>query len=139
MRKILVGLVAVATVALLAVAVPAGANNIPLTGSPLEGLLQCVQSPCASTSPANEPFFVRGGFAGEPAADLVNPLHRFELTVDGRSVQGITDLDLVSNPDAKWDVFNFRFGMTGVHTFVGCWYGTDGARLFCGVRTVTFV
>jgi hypothetical protein len=123
----------------LAIAAPAGANNVPLTGSPLGGLLECVATPCASEFPATEPFFVRGGFAGEPRADLVNPLHRVELTVDGKRVHGITDLDLVGDPDSKWYVFNFSHGMTGVHTFVGCWFGTDGAQLFCGTRTVTFV
>jgi hypothetical protein len=116
-------------------ATSAQANNVPLFDTTF-GLSACSASPCASTLPANEPFSVRGGFVGEARPDLVNPTHRFELTVDGVPMQGITDLDL--SEASKWYVYNFREGMTGVHTFVGYWYGTDGSLVLTGTRTVTF-
>jgi hypothetical protein len=59
------------------------------------------------------------------------------LTVDGEPVPSILDLDLVSAETSKRFITNFRFGLTGVHTLVGCWY-VDGALLYCGTRTVTF-
>jgi hypothetical protein len=131
--------VVVAVSAALAVAAliggTAAANSVPYFETNF-GLAPCVAAPCYSTLPANEPFSVRGGFAGEPRADLVNPQHRFELTVDGVPQQGITDLDL--SEGTKWSVYNFRQGMTGVHTFVGSWYGTDGSLVQSGTRTVTF-
>jgi hypothetical protein len=119
----------------LVLAGSAHANNVPYFDTNF-GLGPCIASPCASTLPAGEPFSVRGGFVGEPREALVNPAHRFELTVDGDAQRGITDLDL--REASKWYVFNYRHGMTGVHTFVGCWYGTDGSLIFCGTRTVTF-
>ena len=68
---------------------------------------------------------------------LLDPQTRFELTVDGQAVPSALDLDVVGEPASKRYVTNFRFGMTGVHTLVGCWYA-EGVLVQCGTRTITF-
>jgi hypothetical protein len=118
----------------------ASANSIPTTGSQI-GLGTCVASPCTSTFPAGEPFFIRHGFIsdGTPGdvSVLLNPGTRFVLTVDGEQAASTVDLDRTAEPPSKLNLSNFRFGLTGVHTFVGCWY-VEGTLLYCGTRTVTF-
>lgn len=118
-------------------ATTASSGNVPTVGDSL-GIL-CVPNCTAAVPKAGDPFHVAHGFSGEPRADLLNPAHRFELTVDGEQMQGAIDLDLHSDPSSKRYVFNFRDGMTGTHEFVGCWYRTDSALDFCKTRTVTFV
>jgi hypothetical protein len=118
-------------------AAPVAAGTIPTTGSPLP-LGQCVATPCVSTFPAGEPFFVRHGFTNEAVGALVDPGTRFELSVDGAPVSSAVQLDLVGAETGKLFVSNFRFGLTDVHVFVGCWY-FEGALVQCGRRTVTFV
>jgi hypothetical protein len=135
MRRKFVVAVAAALV-FAALAGTARANSVPQFDLRF-GLSACIASPCASTLPANEPFSARGGYMGDPRESLVNPAYRFELTVDGITQQGILDLDLANA--SKFYVYNFRDGMTGTHTFVGCWYGTDGSLSLCGTRTVTFI
>ena len=114
--------------------------DVPTTGERIN-LIVCVAAPCESTYPAGQPFFVRHGFGSdgsEQDADaLLDPKTRFELTVDGKTVPQILDLDLVSDLPSQRYVSNFRFGLTGVHTFVGCWYA-EGTLVFCGTRTITF-
>jgi hypothetical protein len=131
---------AVATVALAfacaALAVPAGATGVPTTGTRVT-LGQCVATPCESTLPAREPFFIEHGFVDSSRDVLVNPRTRFELSVDGALVPATVVLDLTGAEPSKLYLTNFRFGLTGVHTFVGCWYA-DGALLFCGTRTIAF-
>jgi hypothetical protein len=131
---------ALAALVLAFAAAPAGATGVPTTGTPIT-LGNCVASPCVSTYPAGEPFFVRHGFITDGTeADLralLDPQTRFELTVDGQAVPAILDLEVNADPPSKGYLTNFRFGMTGVHTFVGCWY-SDGALVYCGTRTVTF-
>lgn len=122
-------------------ATTASAGNVPRMGDQRVGLLQCalgVTGACGDLSlTAGEAFHVAHGFTGEPWADLVNPLHRFELTIDGAQVHGAIDLD--NGASEKWYVFNFPTGMTGTHTFTGCWYSPDGSLAFpCGTRTVHF-
>jgi hypothetical protein len=120
----------------------AKAGNVPRMGERV-GLITCaigVPGACDDlTLSAGEPFHVAHGFTAEPWADLVNPLHRFELSIDGAQVHGAIDLDRATLE--KWYVFNFPHGMTGTHTFTGCWYGTDGSLTYpyCGTRTVHFV
>ena len=132
--------IAAAAFALAAVVGPAGAASIPTAGAPIT-LGQCVASPCVSTYPAGEAFFVRHGFItdGNDAdlAFLLDPQTRFELTVDGQAVPSALELDVVGDPASKLHVTNFRFGMTGVHTLVGCWYA-EGVLVQCGTRTITF-
>jgi hypothetical protein len=123
-------------VALAFAAAPAGATGIPTTGAQIT-LGNCVASPCESTYPAGEPFFVRHGFVEETRATLVDPATRFELTLDGEQVPAALQLDVVGSETSKLYVSDFRFGLTGVHTLVGCWYGR-GVLLFCGTRTITF-
>jgi hypothetical protein len=131
---------ALAALVLAFAAAPAGATGIPTTGTPIT-LGNCVASPCASTYPAGEPFFVRHGFITDGTeADLrflLDPQTRFELTVDGQLAPSALELDLDGDPPSKRYITNFRFGMTGVHTFVGCWY-SEGALVYCGTRTITF-
>jgi hypothetical protein len=126
---------AAAALVFAALAGTARANGVPQFDLKF-GLSACIASPCDSTLPANESFSVRGGYVGDAREDLVNPSYRFELAVDGVTQQGILNLDLANA--SKFYVYNFRDGMTGTHTFVGCWYGTDGSLSFCGARTVTF-
>lgn len=133
--------IAAAALAFAAVAVGfAGASPIPTTGAPLT-LGQCVATPCISTYPAGEAFFVKHGFTTDGAdadlAFLLDPQTRFELTLDGQPVRSALELDVVSEPAAKLYVTNFRFGLTGVHTLVGCWYA-EGVLVQCGTRTITF-
>jgi len=98
----------------------------------------CVATPCVSTFPAGEPFFVRHGFTDEARSILVDPSTRYELSVDGVAVPSAIELDVVGDSTAKYNVSSFRFGMTGTHVFVGCWYHL-GALDACAQRTVTFV
>ena len=127
------------TVGALTAASASGAP--PTTGSQIT-LGTCVASPCVSSYPAGEPFFVRQGFTTDGTREdlrvLLDPQTRFELTVDGTKVPATVDLDVTAANASKRYVSNFRFGMTGIHTFVGCWY-SDGTVVFCGTRTVTFV
>ena len=129
--------IAAAALVFAAVAVAA---PIPTTGAPIT-LGQCVASPCVSTYPAGEAFFLRHGFITDGTdADrsaLLDPQTRFELTVDGHAVPSALELDVVGDPASKRYVTNFRFGMTGVHTLVGCWYA-EGVLVQCGTRTITF-
>jgi hypothetical protein len=130
---------ALALVCAALAAAPAGAGRIPTTGTQIT-LGQCVATPCVSAFPAGEPFFVRHGFIQDPGtdvADLLDPGTRFELTLDGQPVPGALELDVTGDPPSKLYVTNFRFGLTGVHTLVGCWY-SQGSLLYCGIRTITF-
>jgi hypothetical protein len=139
MRRIRIYLVVVTALAVSAfTAIPAGANSIPTTGSPLRVGLPCVGTPCTSTLPANEPFFVSHGFVNEAKEALVSPETRYELSVDGDPVPSTVDLELSGEASSKLNVSNFRFGMTGTHVFVGCWY-FEGVFLYCAQNTVTFV
>jgi hypothetical protein len=121
-------------------AAPAGATDVPTTGTPIT-LGTCVASPCVSTYPAGEPFFVRHGFITDGTEEdfrvLLDPQTRFELTVDGQAVPATLDLDVNGSPPSKRYLTNFRFGLTGVHTLVGCWY-SEGTLVYCGTRTITF-
>jgi hypothetical protein len=135
-------LVGTLTIAASISATTASAGNVPRMGDQGVGLLACangVPGACDDlTLTAGEAFHVAHGFATEPWPDLVNPLHRFELTIDGTQVHGAIDLDKATLE--KWYVFNFPQGMTGTHTFTGCWYSTDGSLAFpCGTRIVHFV
>jgi hypothetical protein len=118
-------------------AAPAGANNVPTTGTRILLGLPCSVTPCVSTFPANEPFFIASGFVNEPRDVLVDPRTRFDLFVDGEAVQSTVDLDLNAAEPSKFNLSNFRFGLTGVHVFVGCWY-YEGLFVTCAQRTVTF-
>ena len=118
------------------------AGNVPRTGERLSFSCAIIGAPCTETSlPASEPFFVAQGFniIGITKEDLLDPDLHFELSVDGERAHGALDLDLNAEVPQKAYVFNFRPGMTGTHTFTGCWYGTDGSLLFCGTRVVHFV
>jgi hypothetical protein len=135
------GLAAAAVIALAGVAASSAAGDVPRMGDQRVGLIACangVPGGCDDlTLVAGEAFHVAHGFVGEPWKDLVNPLHRFELTVDGKRAHGAIDLDRATGE--KWYVFNFPRGMTGTHSFTGCWYGTDGTLWTCATRTVYFV
>jgi hypothetical protein len=139
-RHTVAWLAVVATVAIGATTAAAG--NAPRTGERLNFGCAIIGTPCTDASlPANEPFFVAHGhnIVDITKEDLLDPDLRFELSVDGEQAQGVLDLDLNAEVPTKTYVFNFRFGMTGTHTFTGCWYGTDGSLLFCGTRVVHFV
>jgi hypothetical protein len=103
------------------------------------GLFQCAFAPpCGEvTLAASQALFVAHGFSGEPKDDILNPLHRFELTVDGVEMHGAVDVELDVEV-SKTYVFNFPRGMEGTHTFTGCWYAVDGALIACGTRIVHF-
>jgi hypothetical protein len=120
----------------------ATAGNVPRTGERLSFTCAIIGAPCTATSlPAGEPFFVSHGYniVGLTEAELLDPQLRFELSVDGEPIQGALDLDLVADVPGKAYVFNFRHGMTGTHTFTGCWYHSGGSLNFCGTRVVDFV
>jgi len=118
-------------------AAPAGANAVPTTGTRILLGLPCSITACVSTFPASEPFYIASGFVNEPRDVLVDPSTRFELSVDGEPVLSIVDLDLTAAEPSKFNLSNFRFGMIGVHVFVGCWY-YEGRLVACAQRTVTF-
>ena len=123
------------------VAASAWAGNVPRLGDQHVGLATCaVDGTCSDlTLTADASFFVAHGFTAESWSDIVNPIHRFELAVDGLQVHGALDLDRYAGGlGDKWYVFNFPGGMTGTHTFTGCWYATDGELIFCGTRVVHF-
>ena len=136
MHRTKIGVAAALMTVVVALAVGSAGATIPTTGSAIT-LNDCVASPCASTFPAGEPFWIGHGFTNESREFLVNPSTRFELEVDGEQAHSIVALDLIEPETGKLNVSNFRTGMAGVHTFVGCWYGED-VLVFCGTRTVTF-
>lgn len=115
------------------------AGDVPRMGDQRVGLFACGFSPpCDDVSlTANEAFHVAHGFTGEAKADILNPQHRFELSIDGVQQHGAIDLD--PGGEAKVYVFNFPQGMSGSHAFTGCWYATDGSLTACGTRVVHFV
>lgn len=115
--------------------------DIPRTGDQRVGLLLCaLTGDCSDlTLAADEPFFVQHGFTAESCVDQRNPLHRFELFVDGVEQHGALELTKADGGLCdKLYIFDFRNGMTGTHTFTGCWYGPDGALQSCGTRIVHF-
>jgi len=126
-----------------ACSVAAGASaDVPRTGDQRVGLLACaLTGDCPDlTLTASEPFFVQHGFTAESCADQRNPLHRFELSIDGVEQHG--PIDLSTTGDGLCDklyVFDYRNGMTGTHAFTGCWYAVDGSLTECGTRIVHFV
>ena len=129
----------VAAAGLYASALSAG--NVPRMGDQRVGIFACAYpGPCAPiTLEADEAFHVAHGMGDESWNDLLNPLTRFELTVDGVQVHGAIDLDK-GDPDSlssKVFVFNFPQGMTGTHSFTGCWYRPAGLDA-CGTRIVNF-
>jgi hypothetical protein len=136
-KHLALSLTVLAAVAFLAI--PAGASNVPRMGDQRVGLFQCAFAPpCGEVSlTANEAFSVAHGFSNEPIEDLLNPLHRFELRVDGVERHGAIDLELQGEGSRTY-VFNFPQGLDGTHAFTGCWYGTDGALVACGTRIVHF-
>ena len=136
MHGLRIGAVAAIALACAVLAASAGATGAPRTGTQVT-LGNCVAAPCASTLAAGEPFFIEHGFVDSSRQDLVNPRTRFELSVDGTSVYATLVLDLNGEEPSKLYLTNFRLGMTGVHTFVGCWYA-NGALLYCGTRTINF-
>ena len=120
----------------------AAGGNVPRTGERISFACAIIGQPCSDvTLPASEPFHVQAGhnIIGITKEELLDPDLRAELSIDGVPQHGVLDLDLVAEVPTKWDVFNFRFGMTGTHTFTVCWYGADGAQEFCGTRVVHFV
>jgi hypothetical protein len=138
LRKTIAPLCILAALALASASAAAG--NVPRMGDQRVGIFVCAFAPpCGEISlTADEAFHVAHGFTGEPTEDLLNPRHRFELSVDGVQVRGAIDLDLGDFTE-KWYVFNFPQGMIGTHAFTGCWYATDGAVIACGTRVVHFV
>jgi len=118
-------------------AAPAGANSIPTTGDRILVGIPCSITSCVSTYPANQPFFIEHGFVNEAKDVLVDSGTRYELSVDGEAVASALELDLNAAEPSKFNLTNFRFGMTGVHVFVGCFY-YEGALVTCAQRTVTF-
>jgi hypothetical protein len=128
---------ALAVVVAAVAVVPAAAGTIPTTGSAIRVGIPCSATPCSTTYPADTPFFVRHGWVGEPVDQLLDPGTRYDLSVDGVLVPSATQVDVVGDETAKYAVRNFRFGMSGVHVFVGCWY-LEGALQLCAQNTVTF-
>jgi hypothetical protein len=129
---------ALAAVVAAVAAVPATAGTIPTTGSAIRVGIPCSATPCVSTYPAGEPFFIRHGWVDQSVEQLLDPGTRYDLWVDGVFVPSATQLDVVGDEVSKLDVRNFRFGMTGTHVFVGCWY-LEGELQLCAQNTVTFV
>lgn len=134
--------IAALAVVVAACAVAAGASaDIPRTGDQRVGLIVCaLTGVCPDlTLAANEAFFVQHGFTAESCADQRNPVHRFELSIDGVEQHG--PIDLSRTADGLCDklyVFDYRNGMSGTHTFTGCWYAVDGSLQACGTRVVHF-
>jgi hypothetical protein len=106
------------SLALLAIAAPAGANAVPRTGDKLS-----LFAP-PSTHPADTAFFVAQGFSCENDFPCLDPTTRFVLSVDGVETSPVLDLEIDHGiPASKTDVSNFRFGLpAGQHTFHGEWY-----------------
>jgi hypothetical protein len=98
----------------------AAAGNVPRMGDQRVGIFACAFAPpCGDVwLSADEPFHVAHGFTGEPKEDLLNPLHRFELSIDGVQEHGAIDLEL-SGGGEKWYVFNVLRGMTGTQRLHG--------------------
>jgi hypothetical protein len=108
-------------------------------------LRECAFGPagCSDvTLVADEPFNVAHGWGAFTRKELVDPTLRFELSVDGIQKHGAIDFNF--DPDAaglllKTYVFNFPQGMSGTHSFTGCWYLADGSPPTCGTRIAHFV
>jgi hypothetical protein len=134
-----------ALVAMLSLAGIAGAGNVPRMGDQRVGLFECAFVPagCSEiTLAADEPFHVAHGWTSAISQqDLVDPALRVELSVDGTQKHGAIDFrfDPATGIWSKTYVFNFPQGMSGTHSFTGCWYLADGSPPFCGTRIVHFV
>lgn len=95
--------------------------------------------------PAETAFWIGYGFASESAASADAPPElgdhtRFELDVDGLSVEMRTDLELEgAAPLRKTDLAEFPEGLpAGWHEFAGRWY--DGGKLILSSRaSIEFV
>lgn len=131
---VVVGCVAAAT---LVVALPAAANNRPVTGERL-GLFTT-----PATFPADTPFYTEHGFVCELADQdcmqvEISARSWFELYVDDELQPSSIDVDRGDNTIGKLSLTNFAAGLpAGNHVFVGKWY-RNGELFSTATRTVTF-
>jgi hypothetical protein len=124
--------------AVLAVALPATANNKPTTG-PRLGF-----SPLAPTTfAANSPFHIEAGFICELAdaacmADQISANAGFDLYLDGVLQPSTVDVDLVDGALSKLHLTNYPSGLpAGTYTFVGV-NTLDGITVLTRTKTITF-
>jgi hypothetical protein len=125
MRRALAA-IAAALIALSLLPAPVAASpRIPLTGDSLGLYTSGVRE-----MTTGQPFFVRHGFCTfhDEQTQLLDPMTRIDLAIDGRPVAMNTMVDL-RYPDlegcdvAKFGYHNFRFGMpAGTYRFDATWY-----------------
>lgn len=128
---------AIVCAAVFLVALPAAANNKPVTGERI-GLFAGPETFAADT-----PFYTEHGFVcllGDTDCMGVEISARswFELYVDGTLQSSTTDVDRSNNTIAKYSLFNFAEGLpAGEHTFIGKWY-RDGDLFHTATAVVNF-
>ena len=98
---------------------PAAATTNEPVGPPINILVGV-----PTTFPAATPFHIMHGWGLDPSTDAVGKFS-FALEVDGtdRPEDFVLRSVITGSPDllARTWVFNFPYGMTGTHTFVGHW------------------
>jgi hypothetical protein len=136
-RTKLVAAVLIGIAGVLTAATPAGANNIPTTGSRISLFL----GPTVYSAAA--PFYVEQGAIcplGEGVGSCMNS--DFVLTVDGQPQPSVTDIDNVVRGGTTYlqrdELTNFPTGLSaGTHTLTGYWY-QDGVLTASQTLVVTF-
>jgi hypothetical protein len=94
----------------------------------LSDFMTCDVDDCAGSGnyPADSPFFIRHGFEiGEDDPDYeaigADPNTGFVLFLDGDELPSTTITSTFRDGIARWDVIDFRVGLTGVHEFEAQW------------------
>jgi hypothetical protein len=130
---VLVGCIA----AVLAVALPATANNKPTPGTRIS-----MYGPPTGTFPANSPFYIEHGWACEltDRQCMSEQIGKgdFDLYLDGVLQPSKIDVDVVDGVISKLHLTTYASGLpAGTYTFTGVWT-LDGVVSQTFTRTITF-
>ena len=120
---------------------PPASSSVPLTGTRL-GIFPGAASP--SVFQAGAAFWIGYGFIPEPAEDggkrALEPDTRFELALDGKHVELVTELERSDGRTVrKVSVATFATGLpAGWHCFRGRWY-VAGRLVLSSDRSIEFI
>jgi hypothetical protein len=138
MRRAMLLVGAVVAVTLAVAAVPAAANNKPVTGPRIAFF------PAPPTMfVANSPFHIEQGFScllnDTPCVtSQITGQSTFHLYLDGVLQPSTPDVDVTDGAIRKLQLTNYPNGLHGTHMFVGVWI-LDGAVTMTATMTISFV
>jgi hypothetical protein len=130
-------LLAGCVVGAMLLALPAGANNKPTTGTRIN-----LFAPPA-TFAANTPFYIEHGNGcdttiGDKVSTCMSAKTHFDLYVDGILQRSTVDIDNSPTFYVKRNLTNYATGLpSGTHAFVGV-FVLDGATVLTLTATITF-